>query len=330
MSYPQISIVVAAYNSQDTIGACIKSLLDLDYPEKEIIVVDDGSTDKTAEIASNYSVKVIRKEQGGVSSARNIGVETSKGEILAFTDGDCVVDMNWLKRLVEHFKDEEVGGVGGRVIFLVGDALTTAIAIEYEERFEKRGENTQSIACINAAFRRHVFNEVGGFKRILGEDVGGEDIEFSYRVKEAGYRLVYEPQAEVSHDHRTMASSFMKRNYRNAVVSVQNYIKYRRAFADSFFNPGLILQPLIFSMLIVSGFLSLFFAEARSPFLGLFLASLLWNVPLVVKTCRRNRDYSAFPYLSVVFFLRGVLFAFGMVQGVMRVIRNLFGTRVGI
>ncbi len=297
--------------------------MDLDYPEKEIIIVDDGSTDKTAEIAKGYPVKLLRKEQGGVSSARNMGVEKSKGEILAFTDGDCIVNRDWLKKLVEHFEDGEVGGVGGRVIFLTGDALTTAIAIEYEGRFEKRGGNTQSIACINAAFRRPIFEEVGGFKRILGEDVGGEDIEFSYRVREAGYRLVYEPQAEVSHDHRTMASAFMKRNYRNAVVSVQNYIKYKRAFADSFFNPGLILQPLIFSMLIISGFLSLFFPDARYPFLGLFLVSLLWNVPLAVKTCGRNRDYSAFPYLIVVFFLRGVLFALGMARGIMRVTRNV-------
>ena len=325
--YPPVSIVVPAFNMEKTIAECIEALLDQDYPEKEIIVVDDGSTDRTEEIVSNYTVKLIRKEQGGVSSARNTGIEQSTGEILAFTDGDCIADRNWLKRLVVHFEDEEVGGVGGRVIFLTMDSLTTAISIEYEERFEKRGENTQSIACINAAFRRRVFEEVGGFKRILGEDVGGEDIEFSYRVKEAGYRLVYEPHAKVSHDHMTMASAFMKRNYRNAVVSVQNFIEYRRAFADSFFNPGLILQPLVFLMLIISGFLSIFFTVLRYPFLGLFIVSFLWNVPLVVRTCRRNRDYSAFPYLSAVFFLRGLLFAFGMVRGIMRVVWNLFGSK---
>lgn len=323
--YPPVSIVVAVHNMEGTIGKCIKSLLEVDYPNKEIIVVDDGSTDKTSEVVTIYPVKLIKKEQGGVSSARNKGIEEAQGEILAFTDGDCIVNENWLKELVKHFSDPEVGGVGGNVIFIAGDPLTTAVSIEYEDRFKKRRRDTQSIACINATFRKEVFEKVGEFKKILGETVGGEDIEFSYRVKDAGYKLLYEHDANVWHDHTTMASSFIKRNYRNAIVSVQNYMKYRRAFEDSFFNPGLILQPLFFLGIVPLAILSIFIHQLRFLLLGTFLLALFWNIPLVVKTCRRRKDYSPFFYLTGILFLRGFVLAFGIFHGLLRSIRHQLG-----
>jgi glycosyltransferase involved in cell wall biosynthesis len=322
MEPPLVSVVVAVYNMESTIGRCIESLLEVDYPRKEIIIVDDGSTDDTPRIVSRYPVKYISKENEGVASARNLGIEHARGEIIAFTDGDCYVEKHWLRALVEKFGDG-VGGVGGEVVFMTADPLTTAISIEYRDRFKGRRGDTKSIACINAAFRREVFQRVGGFKRVLGESVGGEDIEFSYRVIEAGYKLRYEPGARVYHDHQTMSSAFLKRNYRNAVVSVANFFKHRSALRDRFFNWTLITQPLLFAVLLVVGLLSILYSKLLIWFYLLLALAVLWNIPLALKTCRETSNYSSLPYLIAILFLRGVVLSVGMGVGLAKLAKEL-------
>ena len=113
-SEPLISVIVAAYNCRDTISKCLESLSSLDHPGYEVIVVDDGSTDGTAELCETFSgVKVIRLDRGGPSRARNTGVRKARGKLVAFTDGDCFVDSRWLKELEKGFIGPDVAGVGG-------------------------------------------------------------------------------------------------------------------------------------------------------------------------------------------------------------------------
>src|ERR671916_681647 len=113
---PFVSIVVPVLNGERTLRGCLTSLLRVDYPpdRREILVVDNGSTDRTAEIIQSFPVQYLREEQRGCSAARNRGIQASRGELIASTDADCVVSSGWLRELVQAFDEEEgVGGVAG-------------------------------------------------------------------------------------------------------------------------------------------------------------------------------------------------------------------------
>ncbi|MDA2916243.1 glycosyltransferase family 2 protein [Nitrospinae bacterium AH_259_B05_G02_I21] len=108
-------MIIPVLNGERTIRECLVSLLRVDYPPGrwEILVVDNGSADRTAEIVKSFPVRYLQEERRGVSHARNRAIEASKCEILAFTDPDCVVSTGWLHDLVQAFEEECVGGVGG-------------------------------------------------------------------------------------------------------------------------------------------------------------------------------------------------------------------------
>ncbi|MCX7887698.1 MAG: glycosyltransferase, partial [Verrucomicrobiae bacterium] len=112
--YPKVSVVVASYNGARTLPACLESLLRLNYPDYEVILVDDGSTDETAQIAARYpAVRTVHQPNLGLSAARNTGILASTGEIVAFTDSDCRADEDWLHYLVGELLSSSACAVGG-------------------------------------------------------------------------------------------------------------------------------------------------------------------------------------------------------------------------
>src|SRR5438034_6118354 len=111
--WPRISVVVCSHNGARTIRDCCEGLLKLDYPNYEVIVVDDGSTDRTAALASRYGFRVISTENRGLSNARNTGMEAATGEIVAYIDDDAYPDPHWLTYLAATFLSTSHVGVGG-------------------------------------------------------------------------------------------------------------------------------------------------------------------------------------------------------------------------
>ena len=107
MSRPLVSVIVPVYNRGEAIGKCIKSLLAQEYPKKklEIIIVDNNSNDKTKDTIKKYPVKYLLEKEKGSYAARNKGIEHAKGEIIAFTDSDCIADKQWVSCLAEGFED---------------------------------------------------------------------------------------------------------------------------------------------------------------------------------------------------------------------------------
>ncbi len=207
MKPPRFSVVIPTYNRKALLRRCLEAALGQDYPDYEVIVVDDGSTDGTGEMVRREfpQVRYIRQEPNrGPAAARNRGIEAATGEIVAFTDDDCVVPRDWLTRLLEGFRRyPDVAGVGG-----FQDPPETLISdnpiarAEHTRRLQRWGEQAfrevtggaevPGLGTNNVAYRRDVLLQVGGFDE--GFPVAaGEDADLKLRIAQAGYKLLYIP-----------------------------------------------------------------------------------------------------------------------------------------
>lgn len=197
-----ISVIIPAYNAEKTVDQCLNALKEQSYPDDlyEVIVVDDGSTDKTGEIAQGYKVRYIRQENQGPASARNKGAHEAKGETVLFTDSDCVPDKNWIGEMVRPFDDPEVVAVKGAYRTLQKSIVARFAQIEFEERYEmlKKVNSIDMVDTYSAGFRRDIFLKMGGFD-ISFPTANNEDTEFSYRMSKLGFKMVFNPEARIYH-----------------------------------------------------------------------------------------------------------------------------------
>lgn len=187
---PFISVVIPARNEEKWIAACLESVLKDNYPHKEVIVVDDGSTDRTSEILKRFPVTVVRNEKpAGPSSARNIGVKEARGEIVVFIDAHCIVDdEQWIEKFLRFFRDPEVGAVAGYFKWKpsrIGASLTFKVSTQQ-----------RLIKSANAAYRKAIFEQLGGFDPSL-EWAG--DAALTYKMRRSGWKIVHSRDIEVVH-----------------------------------------------------------------------------------------------------------------------------------
>ena len=161
--YPRVSVVVCAYNAERTMDACLASLAVLNYPDYEVIVVNDGSRDRTLEIAESYPYcRIISQPNKGLSVARNVGAEAATGEIVAYTDSDCVADPDWLTYLVAKMEASGLAACGGPNFPPPEDSLVpaaVAVAPGGPTHVLLSDEVAEHIAGCNMAFRRDVLLE---------------------------------------------------------------------------------------------------------------------------------------------------------------------------
>jgi glycosyltransferase involved in cell wall biosynthesis len=217
---PFVSVIIPVLNGERTIRECLVSLLRMEYPpeRREILVVDNGSTDRTAEIVRSLPVRCLREKRRGASLARNMGIGASGGEILAFTDADCVVSTRWARELVRGFEDGGVGGVEGEVVDYppvtpAQQFVVSRRSFSYQARLAS--PFWPFVLTANVAFRRQVFERIGLFDPRFPA-AGGEDIDFSWRFFQgAEMGLRRNPKAIVFHQHRTTAGGFFRQQIRN-------------------------------------------------------------------------------------------------------------------
>lgn len=201
----RVSVVVPARNEELRIGRCVRALLAQDYPREqyEVIVVDDGSQDRTADVAAGFGVAVLRQPPSGGAAARNLGVAHARGEVVAFTDADCVPVRDWLRELVAPFQDPSVAASGGDVVGEPVSWIARYIEAAGYFRLERRwhAHPWPIFVTANVAYRKAVFEALGGFDPELR---GASDLEMTWRVARDGrFRLVPRPQALVWHAHPT-------------------------------------------------------------------------------------------------------------------------------
>lgn len=209
----KISVVVATYNGARTLRECLESLEALDYPHFEIIVVDDGSTDSTQEILKAFpSVRVITQPNRGLSAARNAGIEAATGEIVAFTDSDCVADRDWLYHIASFLQAHpEMAGVGGPNITPCEDRLeqkAVALAPGHATHVLLSQAEAEHVPGCNMAFRRDALIAVNGFDPVYRK--AGDDVDVIWRLQDAGYKVGFSTAAFVWHHRRPTLRSYLK------------------------------------------------------------------------------------------------------------------------
>ena len=253
-----ISVIIPAKDAATTLGECLQALLhqqgmqfEIDY---EVIVVDDGSVDDTAEIALKHHVKVIRQANAGPATARNAGARFARGALLAFTDADCTPSPTWLSDLTKPFENPEVVGVKGVYRTRQTSLIPRFVQLEYEYKYE-RMRNHAGIDFIDtycAAYRKEVFIQNGGFDESFRAP-SVEDQEFSFRLARKGYLLVFEPSAVVYHYHDRTFSEYLRRKYGIGYwkAFMLHWIP-EKTFSDSHTAPTQRIEILIFAMMLAT------------------------------------------------------------------------------
>lgn len=197
---PFISVVVPVYNGAGTIHACVEALLGQDYPPdcREIIVVDNNSTDDTVAIVASYPVTLLHERSVQTSyAARNTGIRCAVGEIVAFTDADCLPQAGWLAHLAQGFRIPDIVGLAGALRPAEPVGLVDAFLVERSPIRSQRIGSAWYVVTANAAYRRSVLLRVGMFDQRL---FTGGDIDLSLRMQASGLGRIEEaPEAIVIH-----------------------------------------------------------------------------------------------------------------------------------
>jgi glycosyltransferase involved in cell wall biosynthesis len=229
---PRISVVVCAYNAESTIDACMRSLRELRYPNYEVVVVDDGSTDSTAAIAERYpEVKLISQPNKGLSVARNVGAEAATGAIIAYTDSDCVVDPDWLTYLAYKFQYNGFIAVGGPNLPPPEDARVpacVAAAPGGPTHVLLNDEVAEHIPGCNMAFRKEALREANGFDPIYR--TAGDDVDLCWRLQNRGHPIGFSPAAMVWHFRRNTIRAYLKQQMGYGKAEALLYFKHPYRF----------------------------------------------------------------------------------------------------
>ncbi len=211
-SYPRVSVIVCSYNGAKTLDRCLESLKEVDYPDFEVVLVDDGSTDNTPEIAARHPwIVSVRQDNYGLSVARNVGAATATGEIIAYTDSDCMADPDWLYYLVNTLMSGDYAGVGGPNISPPAEDWIQACvsaAPGGPSHVLLTDVVAEHIPGCNMAFHKWAFDKVGGFDPEYRK--AGDDVDFCWRLQQEGEVIAFSPAAIVWHYRRFTLKAFRK------------------------------------------------------------------------------------------------------------------------
>ncbi len=273
----------------------------------EVIVVDGHSTDPTVDIAKRFPVKIVYEEYRTRGGACQLGVETANSEFIAFTDGDCIPDKNWLKNLYKEFKDETIVGVGGKIInsgsglwirsinLAMNTFLGSANSIQGRNFEEKRF--IKSISGCNSMYPKSSLVKAGGFNKKL---LTLEDAELNQKIIKFG-KLIYTPEAVIVHDHGRGLKDFGKRMY-----------QYGLGRGECFIYDLQVIPPFLGVVTIL-----LLFIWIKAFFSVLFFYLFLVTIS-TLSVFSRFRDFKYLFTIPIVYFIEHVLYSIGFYSGLLK------------
>jgi len=224
-----VSIIIPALNEEKNLARVLPAVMAQVGPGDEVIVVDNGSDDKTVAVAKSFNAKVLVESKRGRGRARNAGIKHAEGEFVVFLDADCVPESNWLKNLLNPFSDNGIGCSGGEI-------ATVGAATPLSEFLAGRGHLSQTATARhpflpfaqtgNVAFRRNVIERIGVFDESLDE---GENADLCWRMQlQTQYRITFTGDALATHLHSFSAKSLLRQKLRHARGMVMLFKKYKK------------------------------------------------------------------------------------------------------
>jgi glycosyltransferase involved in cell wall biosynthesis len=210
-SWPRVSVVVCTYNGARTLRGCLQSLEAVHYPDYEVIVVNDGSTDASAAIAREFKCRVITTENQGLSQARNTGWQAASGEIVAYLDDDAYADRHWLQYLAATFRAGNHAAVGGPNILPPADGpIAECVWNAPGGPIHVLATDTlaEHVPGCNLAVRKDRLEALGGFDAQFR--VAGDDVDLCWRILERGWTIGYSPSAMVWHHRRNSVRAYWR------------------------------------------------------------------------------------------------------------------------
>jgi glycosyltransferase involved in cell wall biosynthesis len=286
-----VTAIVCAYNAEGYIEECLRSLTAIDYPTFEIIVCDDGSNDRTLELARRFPVRVLELDRGGLSRARNAGIEAASGEIVAFIDSDAYAHCEWPYHLALSLEGEAVEATGGpnlavREVGLAERVVAASPGAPMHVLITD--DRAEHVPGCNMAYRKSVFEDVGGFDPVY--TAAGDDVDLCWKVLDGDKQIAFTPAAQVRHHRRDTIKGYLKqqRGYGKAERLVaarhpQRFNRLGQARWGGFIYGGARLLPAVLRPIIYHGY------HGLSPYQGVVIhrseVALAWAtalLPLVV------------------------------------------------
>jgi glycosyltransferase involved in cell wall biosynthesis len=275
-----VSVIIPNYNGAMTIDKCLAAVLSSDYPEYEVIVVDDGSTDRSVEIIEGFPCKLVKLDRrSGASRARNAGAGSSSGEILFFMDSDCLVRQDTVSKAVETIKGKSKLVAGGTYTWEPVDdhffSFFQSIFIHYSET---RNSEPDYIASHAMVIERSLFESSGGFPEDFLPIL--EDVEFSHRLRRQGCALAMNPDILVRHIFNFTLIKSLRNAFRKAMFWTIYSMGNKDLMSDSGtasrelkINGACLLASAVFvPLFLVSGEKVFFFMLFLTAFFNIFLS----------------------------------------------------------
>lgn len=321
--HPSVTLVIPGRNCAATLDRCLQSVVPLKESGQlaEIIFVNDGSTDRTAEIATSFpEVTVVSGSGEGAAAARNLGAGKTKSDLIWFVDSDCVAEPDALSILVRHFDDPKVAGAGGTYTNGCPDSLlATIIHEEIVARHATMPSEVNHLATYDVVYRRDMFEELGGF------DPGSfwaHDVEFAYRVVKAGHVLKFDRESRVAHFHPTQLGSYLKKQAKQGYYRIRLYRIHPGGIGgDSYTAWYDISQPLLAASLVATAALAVALPSLRTV-LMLFSAIMaimlgIACLPMAMQIIKSRPQARLASYVPLAW-CRSFFRAAGMLMGVLR------------
>jgi O-antigen biosynthesis protein len=313
--YPSISVVVCSYNGGRTLEPCLTSLLQIDYPNYEVILVDDGSTDNTQAIAKEFpKVKYIQQRNMGLSVARNVGLKAAKGDVIAYTDSDCMADEDWLYYLAGTFEQGDYVAVGGPNISPPAQSWAQACVAASPGQPSHvliTDSEAEHIPGCNMAFRRWALEAIGGFDPEYRK--AGDDVDVCWRLINQGYRIGFSPSAIVWHHRRFSISAYFKQQEgygeAEALLRFKHFVyfgptgsaKWKGQVYGSTHFSSIFHRPIVYHGVFGMGLFQCVYPQRSSELVQL-MSSVEWNV-IALLTAVISLQFPSIWYVPAVMLL---------------------------
>ncbi len=318
------SVIIPAFNAAHVLPDCLKALERQTLPrgDFEIIVVDDGSTDKTAQLAAASGARVLSQARTGPSAARNAGVAIAAAPIVVFTDADCVPAADFLERLLAPLSDVSVIGSRGVYRTMQQGIIARFVQIEYETRYRRimllaeRDGTVKDLDTSYAAYRRQIFIDSGGFNE-KHKGPGAEDHELSFRLAGEGHVMRMAADAVVYHQHVDNVRDYFKRKFRMGFWNAFTVLRYPNyAVSDPHQPPDLKFQVFLAGLMVLTVLSWPFWPGADWMLLGSLVIFAASGIPFLVFAANTDPPVTsiALPLLMVRALASGLGFLWGILR----------------